>query len=447
MNFPVKTQLARFILARPKARPAVDCPGNGSRPKIFSRLTVLLIAILFSTGCVYVPANPYYTGPQPRPASIEQYYDRGTSYHSFSEKITAEKLYMRVRRFEIDTDYGPITIDYFQQNKPNDDLILVFPILGGKNFIENHFARHFALHGFDAAIVHRDRDFKKPEMFRSIEQNLRRTVIRDRIALDFFEKELSKKDFGTFGLSRGGINVVLSAGVDPRLKYNVIMMAGIDLVKIFRHSNEKGLKKYRKQVLTTQHITNEEFFKYVTETIKSEPRSVVHYIDAKNALLFLALFDRTVPIERGFQLKRQMNHPETHVVFADHYLSLLYTQIVAIFPPGSPWSILPPGYVETEALQFFNRKFRRGNLFVFIKELPFRLYKMPFNILGGIFGPIFFRHSEDSMERPIFGPRCNQIGSHTSLCGVLPAYAPPPELNRSKFEQSARFRTGRPNTN
>jgi len=45
-----------------------------------------------------------------------------------------------------------------------------------------------------------------------------KNVVRDRMAIDFFEQRLGKKEFGTLGISRGAINVAVTAGVDETAK-------------------------------------------------------------------------------------------------------------------------------------------------------------------------------------------------------------------------------------
>ena len=158
------------------------------------RLLFLAVFLVLS-GCANLPMSRGYLGPPSRPAELDTYYSHSEGYTAFKEEhIAVEKRYTQ-KRIVIETAAGPITLDYFQRKVPSDTLVFVFPVLGGKkNLIENYFAQTFANRGFDAAIVHRNEDFKKPETFPQIEDTLKRMVIRDRIAIDFFEKEYKKKE-------------------------------------------------------------------------------------------------------------------------------------------------------------------------------------------------------------------------------------------------------------
>ena len=144
----------------------------------FSRRFLIAIAscasvvCLFSS-CVYVQGDPSYSGPKARPAELSDYYSVGDSYQNFTELFSKDSSEYRLRRLEIGTDFGQITVDYFQRHtktqEKTDELILVFPILGGKYLIESHFADYFARRGFDVAIVHRDKEYKRPEQFSQLE--------------------------------------------------------------------------------------------------------------------------------------------------------------------------------------------------------------------------------------------------------------------------------------
>lgn len=351
-------------------------------PSAFRSLLVFLISCILSA-CSVLPLDPNYKGPVPRGPEIDAYYSRGNSYSSFNEVVLAEKPNYVQKRITLETAAGQLTIDFFQrQVESTDDLVLVFPLLGGKNHIADHFADYFAEHGFDAAIVHRNNDFKDPANVDKIEELLRENVVRDRIAMDFFERQYNKKDFGSFGISRGGINVAMTAGVDPRLKYNVMAMAGTDLVEIFRKSNQPRLKFYRDSVMSKKNISKEQFFQMLRDNIKTTPENFAQHIDARNTLLMLSVFDRTVPFKAGLKLRQQIGRPKTVLLMADHYTSILYTQYIGLLPPIKKLSFFPMDYVETEALAFYRKSF--GSKRITPSLLPIRIFQFPFDLITNI---------------------------------------------------------------
>jgi hypothetical protein len=289
------------------------------------------------------------------------------------------------KHISIESPAGPIVVDYFDTGKKSDDLVFVFPVLGGKLFIETHIAKYFAENGIDAAIVNRNNEFKDPKNFDNLEAIFRENVLRDRLAIDFFENEFAKQDFGTFGISRGGINVAITAGVDPRLKYNVMVLGGTDLVDLFRDSNQPRIEKYIKSVMEDKGLSEEEFFTLLRDQLRTDPRNTAHFIDGRDALIILGVFDQTVPFSYGLELRKQLGNPETVYLLADHYLGLLYTQTVSIIPPSKEGGLFPFPYVEEEAVTFFRKSFGTGSNWAIY---PYRLLQLPFNLVGEVVGNI-----------------------------------------------------------
>ena len=342
---------------------------------------VLLPATLLLNACAYVPLNPNYEGPPPRPESMDQYYSKGSSYTSYTETFVKKSKTYTHSKFDIVTAAGPISVDYFALPKKSDSLIFVLPVLGGKNIIADYFARYFAKRGYDTAIVNRNNEFKDPAKFDQIEDVFRRNVVRDRIAIDFFEREFSKTQFGTFGISRGAINVAMSAGVDPRLKYNVMAMGGTDLVALFRTSSQRGVKKFRNNVREAKGLTKEQFYKFLEDNLKTDPKYLAKYIDARNTLMFLAVFDHAVPFKYGERLRQEIGKPRTVYILAGHFTSILFTQYAKLLLPWQELCFFPADYIESEALAFYDRSFKKKN--TNLKMLPYRILQTPFNLIAG----------------------------------------------------------------
>jgi hypothetical protein len=311
---------------------------------------------------------------------MNQYYSPSELYTGYREDIERATDDYTHKRITIDSYAGPIQVDYFQGSKPSDSLVLVFPVLGGKNFIEKHMARYFVESGLDAAIINRSNEFKDPTKFDGLEDVFRLNIIRDRLAISFFEAEYGKRQFGTFGISRGAINVALTAGVDPRLTHNVLVMGGTDLVDLFRDSNQARIEKYIKSVSSNKGYTDEEFFVALRKQLKTDPKNTAKYIDSRNTLMILGIFDKTVPFVYGLRLREQIGRPETVFLFADHYLGLLFTQTVSFIPPSKEETgIFPFPYIEQEAVSFYKRAF--SDEFNW-KLLPFKIIQLPLNVVA-----------------------------------------------------------------
>lgn len=349
------------------------------------RIFALLAALVLS-GCFRVSADAGYSGPPERPAAMAEYYQPTSSYGAYRDEIVESHDEYTLHHYTIESYAGPITIEYFAGQERSENLVLVFPVLGGKNFIEKHIARYLVKSGFDAAIVTRSNEFKDPKMFDHLEEIFRLNVIRDRLALDFFEAELGKKKFGTFGISRGAINVALTAGIDERLKYNVLVLGGTDLVHLFRDSNQPRIEKYIKSVQLDKGYNDDQFFEALQRQIKTDPKNTAQYLDGKNTLLILGIFDRTVPFSYGMKLRDQIGRPDTIFLMADHYVGLLYTQTVSIVPPSKDKpGLFPFPYIEEEAVAFYDRSFNDSMSWGVV---PFRILQQPLNIAAEVFAGI-----------------------------------------------------------
>lgn len=311
---------------------------------------------------------------------MERYYAPSKPYGAFREEIEKTTDRYTLKHITIDSYAGPIVIDFFQGKRASNSLVLVFPVLGGKNFIEKHFARYLVESGVDAAIVNRSNEFKDPTKFEQLEEIFRLNIVRDRLALDFFSAEYGKEQFGSFGISRGAINVALTAGVDPRLKYNVLAMGGTDLVNLFRDSSQARIENYIQTVSAARGYSSEQFFSALRKQLRTDPKHTAQYIDGRDTLLILGIFDRTVPFSYGMKLREQIGRPETIFLFADHYVSLAFTQTVSLLPPSKEKSgLFPFPFIEQEALSFYKRSFSDSWNW---KALPFEVVMLPVNLVA-----------------------------------------------------------------
>lgn len=351
------------------------------------RRTCWLSVVFLLTGCFAIPGNPHYSGPSPRPPEVEAYYKADVPFTGYYEKIIKFGKRYSLKEVHVETEAGEIVVDYYQRPEKSDEIIFIFPILGGKYMIESYFARYFARRGYDTAIIHRDKDFKNPDQFDHLEEIFRKNVVRDRIAIDFFGSIYGKKEFGSFGISRGAINAAMTAGVDPRLKYNVLALGGSHLLEIFKKSNVNGIERYVQRVQKAKGITRQQFFEYIEKTVKTDPKNLAKYIDADNTLMFLSMFDQAVPIKYGMKLREEIGEPRTVFLTSGHFSSIIFTQFVRMLPPSEGLCFFPFDFIESEAMQFYNRSFDKGGIDFFY--LPFQVIQLPLGALSYLYYEIF----------------------------------------------------------
>ena len=210
------------------------------------------------------------------------------------------------------------------QKKPTP-VILILPIIGGDYPLERHFARYFARHGMSAVLVRRDKHVKG-ENFDQITDVLRQCTIDARQTIDWIEtqKDYDASRIGIFGVSMGAIRGAILLPADSRIRAATLGLVGGDLPWILAHTEEPSIAKRRRKVMEKENITTHELEKRLRTMVTFDPATVAPSVDPKKVFLVLAACDTSVPVSKGWELRRLMGKPETLVVPAGHYSALLF---------------------------------------------------------------------------------------------------------------------------
>ena len=350
---------------------------------------LLLTTVIFLNGCYSLPLDSHYQGPEIRPESVNNYYHNPLACHDFTEQLIEKHANYKIKRIAIKSSYGNVEIDLYLRHKTSKNIILIFPVLKGKPVVESHFAKYFAENGFDTAVVGRNSDFINPDYSDRLESVLNENVIRDKIVMDYLQAKYDKSSFGSLGISRGAINAAITAGADPRLKHNILLLGGSDIPALFENSNQGRIKKYVRASVAMQNISRKQFFINLGQNIKSYPKYLAQYIDARHTLLVLGLFDTTVPLRYGRRLRKQLGNPRTIYLLADHYVSLGFTKTACslLSDNAEVFCVFPFDYIETEALNFYRKSM--GISKATPKLITYRILSIPFEILGRLTEAIF----------------------------------------------------------
>ena len=220
-------------------------------------------------------------------------------------------------------------------------VILILPIIGGDYPLERHFARYFARHGMAAVLLKRD-NLVKGERFDQIDTVLRQCTIDAKQALDWIEtqKDYDASRIGLFGVSMGAIRGALLLPTDSRIRAATLGLVGGDLPWILAHTEEPGIAKRRRALMEKEKITTHELEERLRKTVTFDPAAVAASVDPRNVFLVLAACDTSVPITKGWELRRLMGKPETMIVPAGHYSTLIY---------------IP--FIRAKTLRFFRERF------------------------------------------------------------------------------------------
>ncbi len=340
------------------------------------RIVSLLTTVIFLTGCIHFHPSSTKTG-QGFPAELKDYYSYPRKpVHPAIKVLKEEKRYVvkevtfdlhlpqdlierpidEMRKEveekiksndqkgarDLELEYS-VKVDYYQaKGEGKKPVILVSPILGG-NMIVIWFARYFASHGMNAAIVHRRKPKYDPKReLNQVEKYLRKSIMRTRQALDWIldQPEVDPEKVGSFGISYGGMVNILTAAVEPRIHCHIVAMAGGPLADVIVDSKEKAIRKYVRSAAKDAGYTPESLREGLKEAIRSDTLALAPYVDRSNVLFVIAFFDRVVGRRYSENLWRALGKPEVIYTPLGHYSTLL---------------TIP--YLRSKALRFYRSRF------------------------------------------------------------------------------------------
>ncbi len=313
------------------------------------RFVFTLIVLFLLSGCMHIMQSPDYSGPlQPDGHILEPFEYEETEQET--SLIPGEMLdsYQVIRVDFISKTgpgpaWAPFHADYYKLNKKGrHPVILLLPILKGKEKVIESFARFFARNGYAAIVVQRQKSFKSLETLEGVNTILHQAVINHKVVVDWLEKrsEIDNRNIGVLGLSMGGIKAALLSAVDKRIKAGVFVIAAGDIPWVLMHTMENGLVRKRNAHLEKFRMTQEQLLTQLKSDIIFDPKEYAPYINSENTLMVLARFDRIAPISKGLELREKIGRPETVFLPTGHFTAVLFKK-----------------YVMKKSLAFFKKKF------------------------------------------------------------------------------------------
>jgi dienelactone hydrolase len=318
-----------------------------NRKLTYGLLRILVLSLTLSCSCVHHPCDPAYAGPKQRSPEMLDYYSYPKRTIDAKVETLREKHRYIIQRVEFHSAinvFGTenIKVDYYKQKKKGKfPTVLILPIYGGVDFSVTSFADHFASHGFNCAIVHnRKGDLDNFQSADEVEDYFRQNVLDNRQVLDYLveREEVDKDRLGCLGLSLGGIRASLLSGADERLKCAVIGVAGGSIADIAVHSSKSEIR-YRMKELATMGANPELVHIELSDKVMTDPLKLAPYMDARDVLMFIAMFDHVIPRKYCDQLRESYGRPEVIYLPTGHYGSFLF---------------LP--YAVVKSLDFFEKK-------------------------------------------------------------------------------------------
>lgn len=313
---------------------------------------VLYCALVFPlallTGCVERSSlAENYQGPAPLPAETferflypEMPIHNSSTVHRETDAYTIKHV---VFPLGIEENESPIRLEYYKPaGEGRKPVILVLPVLNAGNFFARNFAHYFAMKGFAAVIVKREKG-NGAGILDQPEEAMRQLVLRHRRALDWVSQndDFDHSRIGVFGVSAGGINTVLLAAVDDRVAAAMPVLAGGDLPYIVTHTKERSLERSVSKLLQARNLSRDELLAYLREHISTDPLHLAPHVDARRVLMVLARSDKVVPFSKQEELRKALGEPEAIYLPTGHVSSV-------IFMP----------YLKAEGYRFFKERFQ-----------------------------------------------------------------------------------------
>jgi hypothetical protein len=292
-------------------------------------------AAMLLAGCAHVPFHSAAArATQPLPPSLAAYY----AYAATTPQVEIELLEEQPRfrrslvRFPLSApDFTPtepvIELEWFESTAPGARPAVRFsPILGGDYPLERGICRFLASHGYHVAMVHRKTLKVAPEKDAAyLELLLRQAILRNRQVVDWMVRQpgVDAERLAGYGLSMGGMATFITAAVEPRLKYHVVVLAGGSLADIICTSKDSLLTKPRARYLAHHHIDVDTMHRLLTEALTTDPIRMAPYVEPERLFMFIALADRTIGASNALRLWRAAGRPSCLFVPVGHYTAYI----------------------------------------------------------------------------------------------------------------------------
>jgi dienelactone hydrolase len=152
-------------------------------------------------------------------------------------------------------------------------------------------------------------------------------VVEVRQSLDWLTNQpsIDSDRIGLVGMSLGAIVGSLTAGVDPRIRSEVLLLGGGDLPGIIFSTREKSYVKMRNRLMEERKATPETLKQEAEKTLAAvEPLNYANRLPPSNILMINAYFDKSIPRPYTMALWEKIGKPHLIFVPTGHYTAALF---------------------------------------------------------------------------------------------------------------------------
>jgi dienelactone hydrolase len=203
--------------------------------------------------------------------------------------------------------------------------IIVLPILAGSHVVSEALAKALISRGYAVARLERpDLDLTDPAVGPTeLSRAIRGAVLDARRLTDFLagHQRVDARRMAAAGISLGGIQALLLAATDQRIRGGFFAMAGGGLPEILWDSSERPIRTFRERLREQRNLeTRPAFVASLREEMWSvDPLTYAGRLDPRSVLLASGRFDRVMPPARTEELWRALGRPRWIHLPVGHY--------------------------------------------------------------------------------------------------------------------------------
>ena len=204
-------------------------------------------------------------------------------------------------------------------------VVMVFPILAGSHVVSEGLAKALISHGYAVARLERPPvDLADPAVGpQEFSKAISGAVVDGRRLIDFLatHPRVDEHRLASAGVSLGGIQALLLAQTDPRVRGGFYVMVGGGLAELLWDSAEKPIRAFRERIRAEWALETREAFVESLRNMTREVDPLTYAPLLKPGVVLLASgrFDRVMPPPRTEALWQALGKPRWIHLPVGHY--------------------------------------------------------------------------------------------------------------------------------
>lgn len=296
-------------------------------PWLCRAIAIPALVAAINVGCVHVPPPSHPRPAIPLPASVAARFDLPGAVVEESFVPLGGEDGIAFYRGRLSS--GDELAEFYFLAPPDTGprpFVLCLPILAGGEQLMWLIAMDMAHRGYAVAWSKRVTSaLKPPQRGHELELLLRRTVVHNRMLLDWARRQdnVEPERMGCIGVSLGAIVATLMLAVESDLRAGALCLAGGDLPDLLINSAENRVARWRRWRRRTDGVAGSELARELRRFVLSDPARIGPYIPTHKVLMVGGSFDEVVPRRNQEVLWESLGRPERRALPLGHYTAFL----------------------------------------------------------------------------------------------------------------------------